>query len=100
MSRADVQMPCQWPRNRAKCLRRHCQWPNSERDKCRGYTIKAGDLIGLQNLEFDAVEELGVQWRRLAMTAVVDDDYPEVRHYYEVALRALLVAVKINRGEG
>jgi hypothetical protein len=98
-SDSDLILPCQWPKDRTKCLRHHCKWPAEERAKCTGYIIKAGDRIGLQNLEFDALEELVVQWRRLQWTAVVDDDYPEVRHGYEVALEHLLWAVKTNRGE-
>lgn len=95
----DVVLPCQWPKDRVKCLRRHCHWPPADRGRCSGYTIKATDLIGLQNLEFDKVEELTLQWRRLQQTAVVDDDYLEVRHDYNTALQALLRAVEINRGE-
>lgn len=40
------------------------------------------DHIQLQNDEFDALERLCKRWRALQLTAVVDDDYPEVRHYY------------------
>lgn len=52
--------------------------------------------IGLQNAEFDAVSELSRQWRRIQLTPVVDDDYPEVRHGYESAVRAFLEACHKN----
>lgn len=54
------------------------------------------DRIDLQNREFDAVEELSKQWKRLQMTPPVDDDYPAVRHDYEGALRGFLAAAKAN----
>lgn len=54
------------------------------------------DRIELQNKEFDAVSELAKQYRRIVMTAIVDDDYPEVRHQYESAARALLRAFVAN----
>ena len=52
----------------------------------------------LQNTEFDTLTELSKQWDRLKMTPVVDDDYPEVRHDYEGALRSFIKALKANRG--
>jgi len=52
--------------------------------------------IDLQNKEFDAVKGLAEQYRRITMTAVVDDDYPEVRHGYETAMSTLLAAVVAN----
>lgn len=58
--------------------------------------MKGTDRIGLQNLEFDAVQELAVQWRRLSMTAVVDDDYPAVRRDYEGAMSGLVRMMKAN----
>ena len=54
------------------------------------------DRMALQNSEFDAVAELAKQYRRITMTPVVDDDYPEVRHDYDSALNWLLVAAKNN----
>lgn len=54
------------------------------------------DKIKLQNAEFDACDELCKQMRRISMTAVVDDDYPEVRYAYEHALYAFLEACKAN----
>lgn len=54
------------------------------------------DRIALQNAEFDALEKLAEQYRRLSLTAVVDDDYPYVRHDYESALKALLEACAYN----
>lgn len=56
----------------------------------------ATDRIDLQNAEFDALTKLGEQWQRLQMTPVVDDDYPEMRHYYEAAMRTFLDAVAAN----
>jgi len=53
--------------------------------------------IDRQNKEFDAVNGLAHQWRRLSMTPVVDDDYPEVRFGYEQAMRTLIDALKANR---
>jgi hypothetical protein len=49
-----------------------------------------------QSKEFDAVCDLAAAYRLIEMTAVVDDDYPHVRHRYESALRALLAACKAN----
>ena len=50
----------------------------------------------LQNAEFDAAARFGETLRAHNMTAVVDDDYPEVRHHYESALADLLRAMKAN----
>ena len=52
-----------------------------------------------QSAEFDAMEKLAAAWRSLTMTAIVDDDYPRVRHQYEGALRAFLTACKANGRE-
>ena len=49
-----------------------------------------------QNAEFDAVEKLAEQYRRLTLTPVVDDDFPTVRHDYENALKGLLEACAYN----
>jgi hypothetical protein len=51
----------------------------------------------LQREEFDAQEELSVQWNRLKQTPVVDDDYPEVRFDYERALEKFIKAMKANK---
>lgn len=50
----------------------------------------------LQGKEFDAAHEFSTQLRRHDAVAVVDDDYPSVRHSYERALAALIVAMKAN----
>jgi hypothetical protein len=52
------------------------------------------DKIKLQNKEFDALDKLIKTYKNLP--AVVDDDYPEMRHYYESAIRAFLEACKAN----
>lgn len=49
-----------------------------------------------QKTEFDAAFEFASQVKRLGYTAVVDDDYPEVRFDYERALKNLLEACKAN----
>lgn len=54
--------------------------------------------IESQDEEFLAVMELCVQWRRIQLTPVVDDDYPAVRHDYELAINNLLIyAVRNGR---
>lgn len=52
-----------------------------------------------QAAEFDAMSKLAEQWRRITMTAVVDDDYPEVRHDYERAASAFVTARAVNGRE-
>lgn len=52
--------------------------------------------IKTQNNEFDALDLLVDEYRRLKLTAVVDDDYPSVRYDYECALRKFLSAAKAN----
>lgn len=52
-----------------------------------------------QNAEFAAVAQLAIDYRRVSMTPVVDDDYPEVRHGYESAMSELLRVLKENRPE-
>lgn len=52
--------------------------------------------IDLQLAEFDAAAELAKQYRRVELTAVVDDEYPWVRADYERALVSLLAAAKAN----
>jgi NTP pyrophosphatase (non-canonical NTP hydrolase) len=49
-----------------------------------------------QSDEFDAMDALAKEWRRVQMTPIVDDDYPEVRHAYEGAVRTFLTACKAN----
>lgn len=51
-----------------------------------------------QNREFDAAAELAKQWRRLQMTAPVDDDFPEVKFDYDRAARAFVKAWRANGG--
>lgn len=38
------------------------------------------DAMKLQSMEFDAMSDLARDWNILASVAVVDDDYPKVRH--------------------
>lgn len=52
--------------------------------------------IAYQNGEFDAVEKLAEQYRRLSLTPVVDDYYPSVRQDYENALKVPLEACAYN----
>lgn len=52
--------------------------------------------IETQKKEFDSLAELAEQYRRITLTPVVDDDYPEVRFYYENAMRAFIEALKEN----
>ncbi len=49
-----------------------------------------------QNKEFDALTKLADCWRILQSVAVVDDDYPEYRHYYESALKTFIDALREN----
>lgn len=60
----------------------------------RGMELDA--RIENQNVEFHAVDALAKQWHRIQLTPVVDDDYPEVRHGYESAVRNLIEAFKRN----
>lgn len=52
--------------------------------------------IAAQNAEFDALTNLSQAWARLRMTPVVDDDYPEQRHYYESAVQSFIRAMIAN----
>lgn len=52
--------------------------------------------IDLQNAEFDALEKLIEKYKTLCTVAVVDDDYPEYRHYYESALKTFIDALRAN----
>jgi hypothetical protein len=54
------------------------------------------DRIETQSTEFRACNELGEHMARIRVTPIVDDDYPQVRHGYESALRAFLRACKAN----
>jgi hypothetical protein len=54
------------------------------------------DRMKLQRAEFDAADNLASAIRAHGMTPIVDDDYPEVRHRYESALREFLSACKAN----
>lgn len=47
-----------------------------------------------QIAEFEALNNLIKAYNNLP--AIVDDDYPEMRHYYESNLKAFLNACKIN----
>lgn len=55
-----------------------------------------GDAIARQNKEFAALGKLVERFRQHNMTAVVDDDYPEVRHNYESAMQDFILALKGN----
>jgi hypothetical protein len=57
------------------------------------------DRIALQNVEFDAMRHLAKAFDRCINTPVVDDDYPEMRYYYESALRRFAQALIANRGK-
>jgi hypothetical protein len=52
--------------------------------------------IKLQNAEFAAARALAEALRIHDTVAVVDDDYPEVRHKYESAVRTLIDAFRAN----
>jgi len=49
-----------------------------------------------QREEFDAMDKLVKAYNRLSQTAIVDDDYPEMRYHYESKLAALLKAMTAN----
>jgi cation diffusion facilitator CzcD-associated flavoprotein CzcO len=49
-----------------------------------------------QKKEFDAVEKLAERYRAITTTPIVDDDYPEVRFYYERAVRDVIDAFRTN----
>lgn len=57
------------------------------------------DKFDLLNAEFAAVKNIRDDYRRLSMTAIVDDDYPQMRHNYESGVRELVKALKENRPE-
>lgn len=58
--------------------------------------VEPKDRMQSQKDEFDAVADLAKQYRRIEMTPIVDDDYPEVRNGYEGAMNRLLRAIKAN----
>ncbi len=61
--------------------------------------VTSGEIerrMASQNKEFAAVAQVAEQYRRITLTAVVDDDYPEVRRDYESAVRSLLDAFREN----
>ncbi len=60
--------------------------------------MTAIDMSGIdrQNKEFDALTKLADCWSILRTVPVVDDDYPEYRHYYESALKTFIDALREN----
>jgi hypothetical protein len=54
------------------------------------------DRMQTQRDEFDAAYQLSEHLKDLSYTAVVDDDYPMVRHRYEGALTNFILAMKAN----
>jgi hypothetical protein len=63
------------------------------------FTKEQIEQMEKQSKEFDAMDYLAVCYRAIQMTAVVDDDYPRVRHNYESAVRGFLEACKANGRE-
>lgn len=57
-------------------------------------TTAQARMIQTQRAEFDAVARIAKAYD--ALPAIVDDDYPEARHYYESAMRDLLMALASN----
>lgn len=55
------------------------------------------ERIELQNKEFNALDNLIKAYTIMTNTAVVDDDYPAMRHNYNSALNRFIIATKINR---
>lgn len=70
--------------------------PLGGREVVKAQQIPTEERMKLQRAEFDAAEELANAIRAHGMTPVVDDDYPEVRHRYEGALRTFLKACEAN----
>jgi hypothetical protein len=67
------------------------------RSKYGERTIEGGarlDRMETQGAEFDKVRDLIEAYRGLP--PIVDDDYPEARHYYERAVRELIAAFEAN----
>jgi hypothetical protein len=50
----------------------------------------------LQNKEFEVLNKLTSAWSILQNVAVVEDDYPHVRHKYEAALQDFVEAIDAN----
>jgi hypothetical protein len=73
--------------------------PFAQPTKTNSKETSKRDGIALMNAEFDALEKLQKATRRMHDTPVVDDDYPEMRHYYNSALQDFIDALKNNRGE-
>lgn len=55
---------------------------------------KMMDSLTRQRDEFDALSKLIVHYNNLP--AVVDDDYPEMRHHYESAMKDFVKALRDN----
>jgi hypothetical protein len=56
----------------------------------------AFDAIDLQNAEFDAAGAVCKALAVVLSVAVVDDEYPEVRHKYDSAVRSFIDALRAN----
>lgn len=54
------------------------------------------NMMKLQSAEFDALTKLCASYKVLQSTPIVDDDYPEMRHYYESALQGFIRALRDN----
>lgn len=52
--------------------------------------------MNLQREEFEALSKLIQNFEAHNLVPIVDDDYPEIRHRYEVALQNFLKACKAN----
>lgn len=57
---------------------------------------KALEQLKLQKAEFDAADRFAKKLKAHSQVAVVDDDYPMVRHEYESALLGLITAMRQN----
>lgn len=71
--------------------RRRYMTAKEEREKSR-----VERAMKAQRAEFDAVAELAKQYRRIELTAPVDDDYPSVRWDYDNAVFEVLKAFRAN----
>lgn len=56
--------------------------------------MDAKEAMKAQKAEFDAVAKLCKAYRSLP--AIVDDDYPEMRHYYEREVQSVIEAFRAN----
>jgi hypothetical protein len=52
--------------------------------------------MAAQTAEFDKVENLFESYLAMCAVAVVDDEYPKVRHAYEAAINGLIAAMRAN----